>query len=99
MQIREYLKEHTLLFDGAFGTYYTKQFRPEKEESFFPEYVNVSRPDRVKAIHRKYLSAGAHAIKTNTFGAYPGILMKDAGETKKLITAGFSLAEEALLNT
>ena len=98
MQIREYLKEHTLLFDGAFGTYYTKQFRPEKEESFFPEYVNISRPDRVKAIHRKYLSAGAHAIKTNTFGAYPGILMKDAGETKKLITAGFSLAEEALLN-
>lgn len=33
------------------------------------EIVNLTRPDVVAAIHRRYLQAGAQAVKTNTFGA------------------------------
>ena len=37
-------------------------------ESCFEE-VCVSDPDRVRAIHRDYIAAGARVIETNTFGA------------------------------
>src|SRR6476469_1436748 len=33
------------------------------------EEVCVSDPDRVRAIHRDYVAAGARVIETNTFGA------------------------------
>jgi 5-methyltetrahydrofolate--homocysteine methyltransferase len=33
------------------------------------EILNVTRPDIIADIHRKYLDAGAEAIETNTFGA------------------------------
>lgn len=33
------------------------------------ELLNLSRPDAIEAIHRRYLTAGADLIETNTFGA------------------------------
>jgi 5-methyltetrahydrofolate--homocysteine methyltransferase len=33
------------------------------------EILNVTRPDVVRDVHRRYLEAGADAIETNTFGA------------------------------
>lgn len=97
MRIREYLKEHILLFDGAFGTYYTEQFGPKRGENFSLEELNLFRPDRVRAIHMEYLSAGAHAMKTNTFGAYPQNLAQGAQEAHDVIRAGLTLARESLL--
>lgn len=66
LNIREYLKTSTLLFDGAMGTYLAS-----KEHRFqsTPEMACLEEPALVKEIHREYLESGARAIKTNTFGA------------------------------
>ena len=96
MRIREYLKHHTLLFDGAFGTYYTEKYHPTREEMYSLESLNLSRPDRVMEIHREYLSAGAHAIKTNSFLAYPRGPEEDAVEAHAQIASGMALAKQAL---
>ena len=60
-----------VIFDGATGTEIQK--REPKPEDFGAyagcnEYLNISRPDIIEAIHIKYLEAGAHVIETNTFG-------------------------------
>ena len=62
--IRAYLKENTLLFDGGMGTYYAARNRTSHRDC---EWANLTAPDEVLAIHRAYLDAGARAIKTNTY--------------------------------
>jgi 5-methyltetrahydrofolate--homocysteine methyltransferase len=60
-----------VIFDGALGTEIQKA-APAKEDygdyAGCGEYLNVSRPDIIEAIHVKYLEAGAHILETNTFG-------------------------------
>ena len=51
------------LFDGAFGTYYAALAQTDAP----CELANLTDPDTVIQIHREYIAAGAHAIKTNTF--------------------------------
>lgn len=40
------------------------------------EYLVLTRPDVVKAIHAEYLVAGADVIETNTFGANSVVLVE-----------------------
>lgn len=56
------------LFDGAMGTMLQKYGLAGSE---CPDYCNVSHPDIVQRIHRKYAEAGSEYITTNTFGASP----------------------------
>lgn len=82
--------EYPLLFDGAFGTYYhalTGVFE-------LCERANLSRADVVRRIHREYLSAGARAIRTNTFAANP-TQFEDREELSRVLEAGLTLAREA----
>lgn len=65
MNIREYLQNSILLFDGAMGTYFAAQ----NGSDALCEQANLENPEAVEAIHRAYLDAGARAVKTNTFGA------------------------------
>ena len=53
------------LADGAMGT---MLFEQGLESGGSPEMWNLEHPDRVAAIHRGYLEAGADLILTNTFG-------------------------------
>jgi len=53
------------LADGAMGT---MLFDQGLESGGSPELWNLEHPDRVAAIHRGYLEAGADLILTNTFG-------------------------------
>ncbi len=62
--LRAYLKENTLLFDGGMGTYYAARNLTSHRDC---EWANLTAPDEVLAIHRAYLDAGARAIKTNTY--------------------------------
>ena len=62
--LREYLRENTLLFDGGMGTYYAARNRTTHRDC---EWANLTARDEVLAIHRAYLAAGAQAIKTNTY--------------------------------
>ncbi len=91
MKIQEYLKSSPLLFDGAMGTYFAKdQIGVRCEEA------NLTEPNRILAIHKAYLNAGAKAIKTNTFGANTIYLESDFAHVKEVILAGIRIAREAV---
>ncbi len=51
MKIGEFLKEHTLLCDGAMGTYYASKFHDET----LVERENFEHPERIAQIHGEYL--------------------------------------------
>ncbi len=86
--IRDYLCGSRLLFDGAFGTYFA-QITHEAAENC--ELANLRMPQTVAQIHREYIEAGADAIKTNTFAAYPDVCGGEENQ-EKVICAAVSLA-------
>ncbi len=77
--IEKILEERILVLDGAMGTMLQQyQFTEEdyRGERFkdFPvslkgnnDLLTLTQPEAIKAIHRKYLEAGADIIETNTF--------------------------------
>ena len=66
MNLLDELQERVVCGDGAMGTLLLDQGLPM--ESCLEE-VCISDPERVCAIHRDYIAAGARVIETNTFGA------------------------------
>lgn len=89
--VRDYLSHNRLLFDGAFGTYFSQITRVQTQT---PELACLTQPELVARIHREYIQAGAYAIKTNTFAAYPEFL---GGKEKQeqVIRAAVRIAREA----
>lgn len=77
--IRELLKEKTLVLDGAMGTmlqayqFSEEDFRGERFADFAHslkgnnDLLSITQPEAVKEVHRKYLLAGADILSTNTF--------------------------------
>ena len=94
MDIRAHLAQgKPLLFDGAMGTYYATL--PGREDVRCEKAVLLY-PEEVKTIHKAYLDAGCHAIKTNTFS-----LGEDLGDgndafVRAVIEAGSQLALETI---
>ncbi len=85
MNVKEYLSENILVFDGAMGTYFSSIY----EDSLYDcELANVTNPNLIKKIHTRYLQAGAKAIKTNTFS------VKTTGEFSRheVISEGYKIA-------
>ncbi|MBR5484882.1 MAG: bifunctional homocysteine S-methyltransferase/methylenetetrahydrofolate reductase [Oscillospiraceae bacterium] len=81
-------------FDGAFGTYYfdvSRDYQP-------CEMANVNQPHLVERIHREYIAAGVHAIKTNTYGANT-TLLEDKAVRDQIIRAGYAIANRAVEGT
>src|SRR5437868_2754669 len=62
----ERLKQGPLLADGAMGTM-LHQHGVHLDACF--DELNVSEPERVEAVHRAFVQAGADLIETNTFSA------------------------------
>lgn len=77
--IQQRLEEKILVLDGAMGTQLqgaaliAEDFGGEEYDGC-NEYLNLTRPDLIRRIHREYLQAGADVIETNTFGATPVVL-------------------------
>lgn len=92
MDIRTYIKDHVLLFDGAMGTCYAEKYPDDPMKC---EWANVNHPERVRAIHEEYIGAGAQAIKTNTFGANTQTCDCSMQEVLTLITQGWQIAAQA----
>lgn len=81
MKLRDNIKDRILILDGAMGTMIQgynlteKDFRGDLELLQMLNYqgnndmLNLSRPDIIEDIHRRYLEAGADIISTNTFSA------------------------------
>ncbi len=70
----EALKERILVLDGAMGTQIQARSLTADDfggEAFegCNEYLNITRPDVIRDIHRAYLQAGADIVETNTFGS------------------------------
>jgi 5-methyltetrahydrofolate--homocysteine methyltransferase len=79
--IHEQLKKRILILDGAMGTMIQPyklteaDFRGERFKDWHKDLqgnndlLQITRPDVIGAIHRKYLEAGADIIETNTFNS------------------------------
>lgn len=92
MNIKTYLKDNLLLFDGAMGTYWMQAHHTISEKC---ELANLTDPKSILAIHREYLDAGAKAITTNTFGANILGMNGDHALLKHVLEAGWKLASQA----
>jgi len=80
-QLERLLRERIVIIDGAMGTMIQTYkldeaaFRGERFKDSVKDLkgnndvLNVTRPQVIEEIHRKYLEAGADIIETNTFGA------------------------------
>lgn len=95
MELRKYLEENVLLFDGGMGTYYAQCTHSSGSGC---ELANLNQPELIEKIHREYIEAGAMAIKTNTFGANRISMTGDEELVKKVIAAGWKLAHQAVEN-
>ena len=81
MKLRDNIKDRILILDGAMGTMIQgynlteMDFRGNLELLQMLNYqgnndiLNLTRPDIIEDIHRRYLKAGADIISTNTFSA------------------------------
>lgn len=66
-----------LIFDGACGTtLQTMEIDPSVWDGLegCNEYLNISAPEIITELHRKFLRAGAMVVETNTFGASSVVL-------------------------
>ena len=84
--IRKYIKDRVLVFDGAMGTYYSELFDAPTTPC---EMANLTSPKDIGDIHRNYLAAGAKAIKSNTFNAHTNVY---GDRTEDIIRAGYEIA-------
>ncbi len=88
--LKDYLKENILITDGAFGTYYAEQYDTQD----IPEYANKTHSDRVRAIHREYIKAGAKLIRANTYACNTVTLNTSLDDVCSNVTAGCTIAKE-----
>ena len=97
--LRSAMSERVIIADGAMGTM-LQDANPSLEDfqghEGCNEILNVSKPELVKSVHRKYLEVGVDAIETNTFGANWANLAEYGIEDRiyELAFAGGKLARE-----
>ena len=95
----EAISTRVVVADGAMGTM-IQEAAPSLDDfqqlEGCNEVLNVTRPDIIKAIHRRYLDSGSEAIETNTFGANLANLGEYGIEERigELAEAGARLARE-----
>ena len=92
MNIREYLKENVLVFDGSMGTYFASKNSGPFDRC---EIANITKAQQIYNIHKEYIDAGCKAIKTNTFAANIDNFDDDHEYLKKVITEGWKIANKA----
>ncbi|MGL4791795.1 MAG: bifunctional homocysteine S-methyltransferase/methylenetetrahydrofolate reductase [Anaerotignaceae bacterium] len=92
MEIRKYIEEHVLIFDGGLGTYFLAVAPNPMEKC---ELGNLHQESTILEIHQQYINAGCKAISTNTFGANRPNLNNDSQLTKTVIEKGYNLAKKA----
>jgi len=90
----EILPERRLVCDGAMGT---QLMLAGLEQGGCGEHWNLTHPERVLGIQRRYVEAGADCIITNTFGGSRLMLKRHghADELKAINQAAVRIAREA----
>lgn len=92
MEVREFIKNNILVFDGAMGTMLQKKGLKLGEN---PEVFNIEEKDLLKEVHEEYINNGAMVITTNTFGANELKLAETKYEVEEIIDAAVNIAKEA----
>ncbi len=101
VSLRAAFKTRTLVADGAMGTM-IQSANPSLDDfqghEGCNEILNITRPDLIAEIHRKYLDAGVDCIETNTFGANLGNLGEYGipERTYELAKAGAEIAAKVV---
>lgn len=101
MKLREYLKEHILIMDGAMATYYDACY---SGNGGLVEEANLTDAHRILEIHSDYLARGASMIRTNTYAVNRslalrrGLRKRDEQDAylRQNIRAAWEIAEEAV---
>jgi 5-methyltetrahydrofolate--homocysteine methyltransferase len=93
-RLQEAIRERALLGDGAMGT---QLMLAGLEQGRCGEAWNLSHPDRVLAIQRRYVEAGSDCLITNTFGGSRIMLNRHshADDVGPINAAGVRIAREA----
>ena len=94
-RLQDAIRVRPLLCDGAMGT---QLMVAGLEQGNCGEAWNVSHPDRVLAIQRRYVQAGADCLLTNTFGGSRIMLNRHshADDVVAINSAGVRVAREAV---
>src|SRR5678816_4597927 len=92
--LHEVARERRLVCDGAMGT---QLMLAGLEQGACGEAWNVTHPDRVLAIQRRYAEAGSDCILTNTFGGSRIMLNRhgNADKVANINAAGVSIVRQA----
>ena len=90
MDFRKYLSENIVYLDGGMGTLLQASGLSAGER---PEEWNISHPDVIVDIQRKYFDAGSNVVCSNTFGA--NVLKFDEEALDKIIKAALDNARAA----
>jgi len=85
------LENERLIFDGAMGTMLQDALAPGES----PVLLNIKNPDKVLNVHKAYLDAGCHILKTNTFGANRLSLSGSGFPAEQIVTEAVALAKKA----
>ena len=88
--IRDYLKDHIVIMDGAFGTYYAQQYGMGMRVC---EWANHDAPEKVRSIHQAYVESGAKLLRSNTFLVNAFEMGMDEESSKELLQKGYQIAK------
>ena len=96
MELKDFIKDNILVFDGAMGTMLQKKGLKLGEN---PELLNINNKDVLREVYEEYISNGAMVLTTNTFGANE-LKLEDTGfSVEEIIDAAVGLAKEAAVKT
>ena len=84
MNIKEYMKHHIVIMDGAMGTYFDSLNTGSEAVA---EDCNLLAPEKIKSIHLEYLHSGANLIRTNTFALNREFALSKGYESEETQTA------------
>ncbi|MGL4850498.1 MAG: homocysteine S-methyltransferase family protein [Clostridium sp.] len=96
MDVRKYLEEEILVFDGAMGTMLQSAGLKLGE---IPEKYNIEKREVIIDIHKKYIESGANVITTNTFGANELKLKECEYSVEEIIKSGIENGKKAVEGT
>lgn len=90
MDFKQLLKNDFIILDGAMGTMLQAA---GLEAGGIPELLNITDPELIENIHKKYIEAGSDIVYANTFGANRYKLKNHSVD--EIIGAGIAIAKKA----
>ena len=89
MDLKSFVADSFLMLDGGMGTMLMQAGMPAGS---LPELMNLSHPEVVTAVHKKYVDAGTDMVITCTFGANEKKMAGCGHEIEEVITAAVANA-------